>query len=64
VVYFGFAETNNNPQGGTMYYRKIESIRGEKVKHDESQKAAVAARLKTVAAKKKAKKASKKEAQA
>ena len=47
-----------------MYDRKLESIRGAKAKYDEGQKAAAAARLKTVAAQKKAKKLAKKEAQA
>lgn len=34
-----------------MYFRKIESIPGEKQKHDDALKAGAASRLKTVAAK-------------
>lgn len=46
------------------YDKRLESVRGAKAVYDEAQKAAAAARLKTVAAKKKAKRAAKKEAQA
>jgi hypothetical protein len=47
-----------------MYDRHLETVRGAKAVYDERQKDAAATRLKEVARKKKAKKASKKEAQA
>lgn len=46
------------------YDRRLETVLGAKAVYDESQKAAAAARMKTVKAKQKAKKAAKKEGQA
>lgn len=46
------------------YDKRLESVRGAKAVYDENQKAAATERLKKVAAKLKAKRASKKDAQA
>lgn len=47
-----------------MYFAKIESVHGEKAKHDEAQKAAAAHRLKIVAAKLKKRRQDEKEGKA